>query len=73
MGKNQHVVKTSTGWGIKGENNTKITKNFDTQKAAISKAREITINQKSELVIHGTNGKIREKNSFGNDDNPPKG
>lgn len=73
MGKNQHVVKTENGWGVLGENNTRITKNFETQKAAIEKAREIAINQKSELLIHGQNGKIRERNSYGNDPYPPKG
>ena len=46
---------------------------FDTQKEAIAKAREIAINQKSELFIHGENGRIRERNSYGNDPYPPKG
>lgn len=32
MGKNQHVVKTPLGWGVKGDNNTRVTRNFDTQK-----------------------------------------
>ncbi len=73
MGKNQHVVPTSNGWGVKGANNTRITQKFDTQKQAIERAREIAINQKSELLIHGKNGQIREKNSYGNDPYPPKG
>lgn len=73
MGKNQHVVKTPSGWGVKGDNNTRITQNFDTQKEAISKARDIAINQKSEVVIHGVDGKIRDKNSYRNDPYPPKG
>ena len=45
MGKNQHVVKTEGGWGVRGENNTRNTQNFDTQQAAINRAREIAINQ----------------------------
>lgn len=73
MGKNQHVVKTPEGWGVKGENNTRVTQNFETQKEAIEKARNIAINQKSELLIHGTNGQIRAKNSYGNDPCPPRG
>lgn len=36
-------------------------------------AREIAINNRSELVVHGTDGRIREKNSYGNDPCPPKG
>ena len=47
MGKNQHVVKTEGGWGVRGENNTRITQKFDTQQAAIDRAKEIAINQKS--------------------------
>lgn len=71
MGKNQHVVKTPNGWGVRGDNNLKITKNYDTQKEVFNRAREIAINQKSEVLIHGENGKIREKNSYGNDPCPP--
>lgn len=73
MGKNQHVVKTEGGWGVRGENNTRNTQNFDTQQAAINRAREIAINQKSELLIHGRYGQIRDKHSYGNDPYPPKG
>ena len=73
MGKNQHVVKTEGGWGVRGESNTRNTQNFDTQQAAINRAREIAINQKSELLIHGRDGQIRDKHSYGNDPYPQKG
>jgi len=72
MYKNQHVVKTERGWGIRGEKNSRITKNFDTQQEAIERARDIAINQESELLIHGKDGKIRERSSYGNDPLPPK-
>ncbi|TXD81490.1 DUF2188 domain-containing protein [Subsaximicrobium wynnwilliamsii] len=72
MGKNQHVVKGNDGWNVKGENNSKATSNHKTQKDAIGRAREIAKNQKSEVVIHGRDGKIRDKDSYGNDPNPPK-
>jgi len=35
MGKNQHVVKTGKKWGVRGDNNSKITQIYDTQKEAI--------------------------------------
>ena len=73
MGKNQHVVQTSSGWGIRGENNHKLTKITETQSEAIQIAREIAKNQSSELLIHGKDGKIRERDSYGNDPYPPKG
>lgn len=73
MGKNQHVVPHNGRWGIKGEGNTKLTSTFNTQAEAIAKAREISKNQQSELFIHGTDGRIRERDSHGNDPCPPRG
>lgn len=71
---NQHVVQRKDGtWAVRGENNTKDTSKHDTQRQAIDKAKEIAINKKSEVIIHGTDGKIRERNSYGNDPYPPKG
>jgi hypothetical protein len=72
MGKNQHVVPNKDNWGVKGEGNDKLTKTFDTQKAAILYAKMIAQNQKSEVVIHNKEGKIRDKDSYGNDPNPPR-
>lgn len=73
MGKNQHVVPKSGSWAVKGAGNTKVTKITTTQKAAISVAKKIATNQKAEVIIHSTSGKIRQKNSYGNDPCPPKG
>jgi hypothetical protein len=73
MGKNQHVVPKNGRWGVRGENNSKLTSTFDTQAEAIARAREISRNQQSELLIHGRNGRIRERDSYGNDPYPPRG
>jgi uncharacterized protein YdaT len=73
MGKNQHVVPHSDNWAVKGEGNSKATSIHSTQREAIEQARNIAQNQKSELFIHGENGRIRERNSYGNDPFPPKG
>ncbi|MFI3293203.1 MAG: DUF2188 domain-containing protein [Rikenellaceae bacterium] len=73
MGKNQHVVKSANGWAVKGAGNSKATVIKPTQKQAEGVAIKIAKNQKSEVVIHGVNGKIRDKNSYGNDPYPPKG
>lgn len=70
--KNQHVVPHPDGWAIKGAGNSKATKVVDTQAEAINFAREIAKNQKSEVVIHRPDGRIRDKDSYGNDSNPPK-
>ena len=73
MSKNQHVVQTDNGWGIRGEGNSRLTATFETQAEAIKASREICQNQKSEQFIHGRDGQIRERNSFGSDPFPPRG
>ena len=72
-GKNQHVVRREVGWAVRGENNTRDTVIKRTQSEAFEAARDIARNQGSEVLIHGRDGKIRERNSYGNDPNPPKG
>ncbi len=72
-GKNQHVVKRDKGWAVRGAGNSKDTVVKRTQQEAFEAARDIAINQGSEVLIHGRDGKIREKNSYGNDPHPPKG
>ena len=70
--KNQHVVPVGMKWGVRGEGNSRITKITSTQGDAINVAREIAKNQKTEVVIHRKDGRIRDKDSYGNDPNPPK-
>ena len=50
-GKNQYIVKNGDGWGVRGEGNKRLTKNFETQREAIDHGREIARNQRSELRI----------------------
>lgn len=74
MGKNQHVTPhPKGGWQVKGAGNSRATVRTNTQKEAKAIARNIAINQGSERVIHGINGRIRAKDSYGNDPHPPKG
>jgi len=74
MGRNQHVTPHENGgWQVKGENNLRATVRTQTQAEAIAIAREIARKQESELFIHGRNGQIRERDSYGNDAYPPKG
>lgn len=68
MGKNIHVTpRPGGGWQVKGAGNSKATKVTETQKQAINAAIPIAKNNRSEVVIHGTNGQIRDKDSYGND------
>lgn len=71
--KNQHVVPTAQGWGVKGAGNQRVTSQHTTQAQAQKAAVRIAKNQKSEVLVHGKNGRIRAKDSYGNDPYPPKG
>jgi hypothetical protein len=72
MTKDQHVVPNGDKWAVKGEGNSRATSVHNTQSDAIDAARDIAINQKAEVVIHRRDGRIRDKDSYGNDPFPPK-
>lgn len=73
-GRNQHVTPhPHGGWQVKGAGNSRATVRTGTQKEAVTIAREIARNQKSEYFTHGKNGQIRARDSYGNDPYPPKG
>jgi hypothetical protein len=71
--KNQYVVPHGDKWAIKGEGNGRLTSVFNTQSEAVNRGREIARRQKSELLVHGRDGEIRSRDSYGNDPFPPKG
>ncbi|MGZ9812454.1 DUF2188 domain-containing protein [Pseudoroseicyclus sp. H15] len=73
MGKNQYVVRHGDAWGVRGEGNQRLTREFDTQRDAIGFARGIARNQQSELRIQGRDGRFRDADSHGKDPFPPKG
>ena len=66
-GKNQHVVPNGDKWAVKGAGNERATSLHATQTAATAAARDIARNQKSELFIHRPDGRIRDRDSYGND------
>jgi len=71
--RNQHVVPVDDGkWGVRGEGNSRLTRITNTQSDAIDIAKQIAQNQGSEVVIHRPDGRIRDRDSYGNDPNPPK-
>lgn len=72
MGKNQHVVRHEDGWAVRGAGNERATGVFGAQSEAIDAGRRIAQNQGSELLVHGRDGRIRSKDSFGPDPAPPR-
>lgn len=69
---NQHIVRRGAQWAIRAENATRDTRVVGKQSDAIEGGRQIAKNQGSELIIHGRDGRIRARDSYGNDPFPPK-
>lgn len=71
--RNQHIVRHKDGWAVRGAGSERATSVHGTQREAITAGRRIAQSQKTELLVHGRDGRIRELDSFGNDPFPPKG
>ena len=71
--KGQHVVPNSGKWSVKSAGASRASSTHKTQANAIKAAIKIAKNQGTELYVHGRDGRIRERNSYGNDPHPPKG
>ena len=71
--RNQHVVPHDRGWAVRGAGSQRASSVHRTQQEAIDAGREIARNQGSELLIHRKDGRIRERDSHGNDPFPPPG
>lgn len=71
--KAQHVVPRSGRWGVLTSGSSRASSVHETQAEAIETARQIAKSHKTELYIHGKDGRIRERNTFGSDPLPPKG
>jgi len=72
MSQNQRVVPHNGKWAVRGAGNPWISSTHNTQSEAISTARQSAMFQKSEVVIHRPDGKIRDKDSYGPDPFPPR-
>jgi Uncharacterized protein conserved in bacteria (DUF2188) len=60
-----HVVPNGNPWACEIDGNIRST--HETQEEAIKECRGLAEDQNSELVIHSQDGRIREKDSHGND------
>lgn len=71
--RNQHVVPRGDRWAIKAAGASRATAVLDKQGEAAERAREIARRHGTEVLVHGRDGRIRERDSYGNDAYPPKG
>ncbi len=67
-----HVVPSDGRWAVRKAGNDRVSSTHRTQGAAINRAIPRAKEEGSDVVIHGRDGKIRDKDSYGNDPNPPK-
>lgn len=71
--RNQHVVSSGSDWAVRGVGSSRATEIYPTKSQAVDRAREISRNQGTELIVHGRDGKIQSRDSHGHDPYPPKG
>lgn len=71
--KGQHVVPSGGRWSVRRAGSARASGTYATQHEAIERGREIARNQRTELYVHGTDGRIRERSTYGDDPHPPKG
>lgn len=74
MSKSKHVVPNSSGgWSVRTSGASRATRIFPTRDEAVEFGRTAAKANGTELYIHGRDGTIREKRSYGSDPFPPKG
>jgi hypothetical protein len=60
-----HVVPSGDRWALEVDGQERDT--FSTQNEAITRGRALAEDEGSELVVHGEDGAVRQKDSHGND------
>lgn len=71
--RNIHVLPHSDkGWAVKKAGSTRNLQIFSLQSEAVNFAKQKAKLHKSELLIHGKDGRIRERNTYGKDPFPPR-
>lgn len=70
--RNVHTVHSANGWTNRYENSNRKLGYYATKAEAQAAGREKAIQNNSEHIIHGLNGRIQNKNSYGKDPCPPR-
>jgi hypothetical protein len=72
MRNNVHVVPSESGWDVKVEGRNGA-QHYPTQREAIQAGRRLAQGNRSENIVHGKDGRIRQRDSYGRDPFPPRG
>lgn len=71
--KNIHVVPHNGSWAIRSAGNQRVTVTAPTQEAARILARDLAIQRAGEVFVHRSDGRIRDRSSYGNDPTSSRG
>lgn len=71
--KNVWITKSDDGWKVKSEGAGRADSVHRRQSDAIERGRDMARDRGAELIIKGEDGKIRSKDSHGNDPRNVKG
>lgn len=73
MAKDYWTTRHSDGWQVKASESKRASSVHSTQAEAWMEARRLARGAKTEALLQGKDGKIRARNTYGNDPHPPKG
>ena len=68
-----HVVQSDRGWRVEAEGSSRARSTHPTQAEAWKAGKQAAKRAKSEAILHGRDGKIRDRNTYGNDPSRTKG
>lgn len=70
-----HVTwrESDSRWAVQKEGASRASSLHEEKDAAAKAGRRNAVNQRSELLIHGKDGTIQERNTYKRDPNPPRG
>jgi hypothetical protein len=73
MARNQHVVPHERGWAVIADGAEAPAAVFKTQHEAWERAKALARKDRAEALLHGRNGRIRERNTYGYDPQQSRG
>lgn len=71
--KGVHVSPRDGRWAVEREGSQRASSLHDTQAEAEAGGRATARREQVEFYLHGRDRRIRERDSYGNDRNPPRG
>lgn len=72
--KGVHITPRDDGqWNVVRDGAQRASSVHATQADATGAGRDTARREKTELIIHGRDGRIRDRDSYGGDPHPPKG